>query len=111
MSDYNPNYLDFEKPLLEIDNKIKAIKTSASASQKDINKIETLNKDLEKSISKIFSSLSIGKYLKLLDTLLDHIHWITYHICSLNLLKFMEIGCLVMIKQLSADLLNLMIYL
>ena len=37
MSDYNPNYLDFEKPLLEIDNKIKAIKTSASASQKDIN--------------------------------------------------------------------------
>ena len=23
MSDYNPNYLDFEKPLLEIDNKIK----------------------------------------------------------------------------------------
>ena len=36
MSDYNPNYLDFEKPLLEIDNEIKAIKTSASASQKDI---------------------------------------------------------------------------
>ena len=58
MSDYNPNYLDFEKPLLEIDNKIKAIKTSASASQKDINKIESLNKELEKSISKIFSSLS-----------------------------------------------------
>ena len=58
MSDYNPNYLDFEKPLLEIDNKIKAIKTSANASQKDINKIESLNKELEKSISKIFSSLS-----------------------------------------------------
>ena len=58
MSDYNPNYLDFEKPLLEIDNKIKAIKTSASASQKDINKIESLNKELEKNISKIFSSLS-----------------------------------------------------
>ena len=58
MSDYNPNYLDFEKPLLEIDNKIKSIKTSAITSQKDINKIESLNKDLEKSISKIFSSLS-----------------------------------------------------
>ena len=58
MSEYNPNYLDFEKPLLDIDNKIKAIKTSPSASQKDINKIESLNKDLEKNISKIFSSLS-----------------------------------------------------
>ena len=58
MSDYNPNYLDFEKPLLEIDNKIKAIKTSASASQKDINKIESLNRELEKNISIIFSSLS-----------------------------------------------------
>ncbi len=58
MSEYNPNYLDFEKPLLDIDNKIKAIKTSPSASQKDINKIESLNRDLEKNISKIFSSLS-----------------------------------------------------
>ena len=58
MSDYNPNYLDFERPLLEIDNKIKAIKTSASTSQKDIDSIESLNKDLDKSITKIFSSLS-----------------------------------------------------
>ena len=58
MSDYNPNYLDFEKPLLEIDNKIKAIKTSASASQKVITKIESLYRELEKIISKIFSSLS-----------------------------------------------------
>ena len=58
MSEYNPNYLDFEQPLLDIENKINAIKTSASASQKDLNKIESLNKDLDKSISKIFSSLS-----------------------------------------------------
>ena len=58
MSDYNPNYLDFEQPLLEIENKIDAIKTSANASQKDLNKIESLNKDLDKSITKIFSSLS-----------------------------------------------------
>ena len=64
MSDYNPNYLDFEKTLLDIDNKIKAIKTSASTSQKDMNKIETLNKDLQKNISKIFLLCLIGKYLK-----------------------------------------------
>jgi len=58
MSDYNLNYLDFEQPLLEIENKITAIETSANASQKDIKKIESLKKDLDKSITKIFSSLS-----------------------------------------------------
>ena len=58
MSEYNPNYLDFEQPLLDIENKITAIKTSANASQKDLKKIENLKIDLDKNISKIFSSLS-----------------------------------------------------
>ena len=58
MSEYNPNYLDFEQPLLDIENKITAIKTSASASQKDLKKIDNLKIDLDKNISKIFSSLS-----------------------------------------------------
>ena len=58
MSEYNLNYLDFEQPLLEIENKITAIETSANASQKDIKKIESLKMDLDKNISKIFSSLS-----------------------------------------------------
>ena len=58
MSEYNPNYLDFEQPLLDIENKITAIKTSASASQKDLKKIDNLKIDLDKTISKIFSSLS-----------------------------------------------------
>ena len=58
MSEYNLNYLDFEQPLLEIENKITAIESSANASQKDIKKIESLKMDLDKKISKIFSSLS-----------------------------------------------------
>jgi acetyl-CoA carboxylase carboxyl transferase subunit alpha len=58
MSEFNLNYLDFEQPLLEIENKITAIETSANASQKDIKKIEALKIDLDKNISKIFSSLS-----------------------------------------------------
>ena len=58
MSEYNLNYLDFEQPLLEIENKISALETSANASQKDIKKIESLKKDLDKYITKIFSSLS-----------------------------------------------------
>jgi acetyl-CoA carboxylase carboxyl transferase subunit alpha len=58
MSEYNLNYLDFEQPLLEIENKITAIETSPNASNKDIKKIETLKNDLDKNITKIFSSLS-----------------------------------------------------
>ena len=45
MSDYNPNYLDFEQPLLEIENKIDAIKTSANASQKDLNKVKKIHRN------------------------------------------------------------------
>ena len=58
MADYNPNYLDFEQPLLDIEKKIESLKSSANASQKDLNKIESLYKDLDVKISKIFSSLS-----------------------------------------------------
>ena len=58
MSEYNPNYLDFEQPLLDIENKITAIETSANASQKDLKKIDSLKIDLDKNISKIFASLS-----------------------------------------------------
>ena len=58
MSEYNPNYLDFEQPLLDIENKITVIQNSANASQKDLKKIDNLKIDLDKNISKIFSSLS-----------------------------------------------------
>ena len=58
MSEYNPNYLDFEQPLLDIENQITALKTSANASQKDLKKIDNLKVSLDKNISKIFSSLS-----------------------------------------------------
>ncbi len=58
MSEYNPNYLDFEQPLLDIEKKIEAIKISANASQKDLQKIESLSKDLNTKITKIFSSLT-----------------------------------------------------
>ena len=58
MNDYNPNYLDFEQPLLEIEKKIDSLKSSANSTQKDLNKIESLHRDLDSKISKIFSSLS-----------------------------------------------------
>ena len=58
MSEYNPNYLDFEQPLLDIENQITALKTSPNASQKDLKKIDNLKISLDKNISKIFSTLS-----------------------------------------------------
>mgnify|MGYP001491598161 FL=1 len=58
MADYNPNYLDFEQPLLDIEKKIDSIKSGANVSQKDLGKLESLHKDLDSKLSKIFSSLS-----------------------------------------------------
>ena len=58
MTDYNPNYLDFEQPLLDIEKKIDSIKSGANVSQKDLSKLESLHKDLDSKLSKIFSSLS-----------------------------------------------------
>ena len=58
MADYNPNYLDFEQPLLDIEKKINSIKSGANVSQKDLSKLESLHKDLDSKLSKIFSSLS-----------------------------------------------------
>ena len=69
MSEYNLNYLDFEQPLLEIENKIASIKTSASTSQGDRNKIDSLNKELEKISLKYFLLYLIGKFLKSQDIL------------------------------------------
>ena len=98
MSEYNPNYLDFEQPLLVIENKINAIKTSPSASQKDLNKVESLNKDLEKNIKKIFNSLSDWQISQLArhplrPYTLDYIKNM-----FANLQKFTEIECLEMTK-------------
>ena len=58
MNEYNPNYLDFEQPLLDIENQITALETSPNASQKDLKKIDNLKISLDKNISKIFSTLS-----------------------------------------------------
>ena len=60
MTDYNPNYLDFEQPLLEIEKKIDSLKSSANSTQKDLNKIESLHRDLDSKISKIYN---LGKRL------------------------------------------------
>ena len=58
MKEYNPNYLDFEQPLLDLENKIQQINDDPDKTAKSDSKIDKLNKDHENLTKKIFSSLT-----------------------------------------------------
>ena len=58
MKEYNPNYLDFEQPLLEIEAKIKQLKNDPEKTAKSDAAIIKLEKEYTDKTTKIFSSLS-----------------------------------------------------
>ena len=58
MKEYNPNYLDFEQPLLEIEAKIKQLKNNPEKTAKSDAAIIKLEKEYADKTTKIFSSLS-----------------------------------------------------
>ena len=58
MKEYNPNYLDFEQPLLEIEAKIKQLKNDPERTAKSEAAVIKLEKDYIDQIKKIFNSLS-----------------------------------------------------
>ena len=58
MKEYNPNYLDFEQPLLEIEAKIKQLKSDPEKTAKSEAAIVKLEKDYLEQTKKIFGSLS-----------------------------------------------------
>ena len=58
MNEYNPNYLDFEQPLLDLENKIQQINDDPDKTAKSDSVIEKLTKDHESLTKKIFSNLS-----------------------------------------------------
>lgn len=58
MKEYNPNYLDFEQPLLEIEAKIKQLKNDPERTAKSEAAIIKLEKDYIDQTTKIFSGLS-----------------------------------------------------
>ena len=58
MKEYNPNYLDFEQPLLEIEAKIKQLKNNPEKTAKSDAAIIKLEKEYTDKTTKIFSSLS-----------------------------------------------------
>ena len=58
MKEYNPNYLDFEQPLLEIEAKIKQLKNDPERTAKSEAAVIKLEKDYLDQTNKIFNSLS-----------------------------------------------------
>ena len=58
MKEYNPNYLDFEQPLLEIEAKIKQLKNDPERTAKSEAAVSKLEKDYIDQTKKIFNSLS-----------------------------------------------------
>jgi acetyl-CoA carboxylase carboxyl transferase subunit alpha len=58
MKEFNPNYLDFEQPLLEIEGKIKQIKNDPEKTAKADAKIIKLEKEHSELTRKIFGNLT-----------------------------------------------------
>ena len=58
MKEFNPNYLDFEQPLLELEAKINQLNNSPEKTAKSDQAIIKLKKDYESLTAKIFSNLS-----------------------------------------------------
>jgi acetyl-CoA carboxylase carboxyl transferase subunit alpha len=58
MKEFNPNYLDFEQPLLEIEGKIKQIKNDPEKTAKADAKITKLDKEHSELTRKIFGNLT-----------------------------------------------------
>ena len=58
MKEFNPNFLDFEQPLLEIEGKIKQIKNDPEKTAKADAKIAKLDKEHSELTRKIFGNLT-----------------------------------------------------
>ena len=56
MNEYDPNYLDFEQPILELEAKIKKIHDDPEKTKSD--KTDKLEIERDNLISKIFNNLS-----------------------------------------------------
>jgi len=58
MKEFNPNYLDFEQPLLELEAKINQLNNSPEKTAKSDQAVIKLKKDHESLTRKVFSNLS-----------------------------------------------------
>ena len=67
-------FLDFEKTIQDISEKITALKNSAIDSSELNNQINTLRKERDVETKKYIQSFLFGRQFKLLDILRDLIH-------------------------------------
>jgi len=58
MKEYNPNYLDFEQPLLDLENRIQQFNDDPDKTAKSDSVIEKLTKEHQSLTKKIFSNLT-----------------------------------------------------
>lgn len=58
MKEFNPNYLDFEQPLLELEAKINQLNNSPEKTAKSDQAVIKLKKDYESLTTKVFNNLS-----------------------------------------------------
>ena len=58
MKEFNPNYLDFEQPLLEIEAEINSLKNNHEKTEKTENEISKLTNEYESKTNKIFDNLT-----------------------------------------------------
>ena len=58
MREFNPNYLDFEQPLLEIEAEINSLKNNHEKTEKMQSEISKLSNEYETKTTKIFDGLT-----------------------------------------------------
>jgi len=66
------NFLPFEKPIIEIENKIVELEKESQEKGIDLSSsIEELRRELNSEIDRIFSNLSAWEIVQIADTLKD----------------------------------------
>ena len=66
-------YLEFEKPISDLENKIESLRDSKDAKKSVHDEISSLSTKIETLTKEIYDGLSIWQKFKLPDTLIDHI--------------------------------------
>ena len=98
----NPNYLDFEQPIAELEMKIEELQ--GVGDDAELNLAEEIGRLREKSTAlteKIYSNLSAWDIVRVARHLYGHTPWTTFPIFSPNLMSCMGIVSSATIKPSS----------
>lgn len=96
----NNSFLDFEKPIADIHDKIQALREIVNESPELLPQIAKLEEEEKLITKKSIPSFRYGKLFRLLGIQKDHIQVITFIEYFQILMNCMEIECLGMIHLL-----------